>query len=74
MNCVICGQAAPEPGTATVTLEQGDAILVLRRVPALICPNCGEEFVSDDVATRVQELANGIARTGTTVEVKDFAG
>ena len=74
MTCTVCGQAHPVPGTATVTLERDGATLVMKDVPALVCPNCGEEYVSDDVATRVTEIADRAFREGITVDVRHYAG
>ena len=42
MECMICRQGQPIRGQTTVTLERGDATLVFKSVPALICDNCGE--------------------------------
>ena len=44
MTCTICGQAEPQPGTGTMTLERADATFVMKGVPALVCPNCREEY------------------------------
>ncbi len=46
MTCTICWQAETKPGTVTVTLELEDATFVMKGVPALVCPNCGEEYVA----------------------------
>ena len=56
MTCTICGQAEPCSGTATVTLERERATLVMKGVPALVCPNCGEDYVSPEVSARVLDL------------------
>ena len=72
MKCVICKQAEVEQGWATVTLERGGLTLVLKRVPARICPNCGEEYVDEDVATRLLDTAAGLARAGAQVVVREY--
>ena len=45
MRCVICKQTEVRSGWATVTLERDSLTLVFKRVPAQVCPNCGEEYV-----------------------------
>ncbi len=72
MRCLICKQAEPEPGTATVTLERDGLTLVVKQVPALVCPNCGEEYVDEDVARQLLEHAEEVARQGTQVEIRQY--
>ena len=48
MTCLICKAAEPVQGTTTVTLERGELTLVIKEVPALVCPNCGEDYVDED--------------------------
>ena len=74
MTCTICGQAEPQPGTATVTLEREDATFVMKGVPALVCPNCGEEYVSPEVSARVLEVAEQAFREGVTLDVRHYVG
>lgn len=57
MLCSICRQGETAPGTATVTLNRGDATVIVKGVPADVCDNCGEYYLSEDVAARVLSLA-----------------
>ena len=74
MICTICRQAEPKPGTATMTLEREDATFVMKGVPALVCPNCGEEYVSSEVSARVLDLAEQAFQEGVTLDVRHYAG
>jgi YgiT-type zinc finger domain-containing protein len=51
MKCVICKQAETVSGTATVTLERGEFTYVVKGVPAQVCPNCGEDYVSEQITS-----------------------
>ena len=51
MKCLICKQAETQPGVTTITLERDGLTLVVKQVPAQVCPNCGEAYV-DEVETR----------------------
>jgi len=53
MKCVICKQAETRPGTTTVALERDGKALVVRNVPALVCPNCGEAYADESTASRL---------------------
>jgi len=48
MTCMIGQLAETQTGTATVTLEREGATLVVKGVPAHVCPNCGEEYVDSE--------------------------
>ena len=74
MICTACRQAEPRPGTATLTLERGGATFVMKGVPALVCANCGEEYVADEVSARVLEMAEAAFRAGVTLDVRHYAG
>ena len=53
MKCIICRQAETQPGITTVTLERGGLIMVVKGVPARVCPTCGEEHVEEQVTARL---------------------
>ncbi|MFQ4134912.1 type II toxin-antitoxin system MqsA family antitoxin [Nodosilinea sp. PGN35] len=58
MNCVICKPGQTQPGLVTVALEREGAIVVLEWVPADVCEDCGEYYLSDDVTGELLERAN----------------
>lgn len=72
MKCVICRQGETRPGTATVTLTRGTMTLVTKSVPALICDNCGEEYVDEEITARLLAAADEAERAGVEVEVREF--
>ena len=74
MRCVICKQAETQPGKATVTMERDGLTLVIKAVPAQVCPNCGEEYVDEEIAGRLLKDAEEIARAGTQVDVRAYVG
>lgn len=73
MRCVICRLGETNPGETTVTLNRGQTTLVFKNVPAEICDNCGEYYLSEDVAARVLEQAERAVESGVEVEVIRFA-
>lgn len=72
MTCVICKIGKLEAGKTTVTLERGQALIVFRRVPAKICPNCGESYLDDGVVAEVYHAADQAAKAGVEVDVREF--
>lgn len=56
MKCVICKTGHTHPGTATVTLQRDNSVVVIRDVPAEICEDCGEYYLTEPVARRVTPM------------------
>ena len=56
MSCVICKTGQLVGGTATITLQRGETTVVIKNVPADVCDNCGEYYLSEEMTERVMEL------------------
>ncbi|WP_265274783.1 type II toxin-antitoxin system MqsA family antitoxin [Nostoc sp. KVJ3] len=73
MKCVICQHGETKPGLVTVTLERDECIIVLKKVPAEICDNCGEYYLSDAVTEQVLEKAESAINNGAELEILRYA-
>jgi YgiT-type zinc finger domain-containing protein len=73
MKCVLCKHGETHPGQATVTLQRGATTIIFKGVPAAICGNCGEYYLSDEVAGKVLERAERAVESGAEVEILRFA-
>jgi len=71
-DCAICRHGQTEPGLTTVTLTRGNTTVVFRDVPALICDNCGEEYVDEEITARLLAIEEKAARSGVQVDVRDY--
>ena len=69
MECVICKHEKTKPGLVSVTLERDDCLIVLKRVPAYICENCGEYYLSESVTQYVLNRAEEAISKGAEVEI-----
>ena len=72
MKCAICKQGETQPGTVTVTLERGTRTLVIRKAPAQVCQNCGEEYVDEGVASQILRAAEAASQAGVQVEIREY--
>ena len=72
MKCVICRHGETAPGAATVTLTREDTTLVVKDVPALVCDNCGEEFVDSEITERLLKAADEAVKAGVQVDVRNY--
>lgn len=72
-DCVICKNGKTHPGAHTLTLERSGAVVVVRGVPAEVCDNCGEAYVSGTVADVALQIAERAIAAGARVQVSDYA-
>lgn len=63
MTCLTC-RSETAPGFTTVTLERDGCALLFERVPAQVCPICGEADVDEEVATRLLTDAEAKVKAG----------
>jgi YgiT-type zinc finger domain-containing protein len=73
MKCNICKTGETGPGFATVTLQRGGATLIVKGVPAEVCVNCGEYYLSEPVAAEVLARAELAVEHGAEVEILRYA-
>lgn len=73
MRCSICRQGETQPGRVTVVLQRGEAMVIFRDVPAEVCENCGEYYLSDKVTGELLERAERAIENGAEVEILRFA-
>jgi YgiT-type zinc finger domain-containing protein len=71
--CVVCKHGETRPGHVTVTLQRGDTTVILKQVPAEVCENCGEYYLSDEVTGQVMSKAEAAVKSGVEVEILRFA-
>ena len=72
MKCVICKHGQTELGATTVTLERDELMLVVKKVPAQVCANCSEAYVSEQVAERLLHIIDEIASGGAQVDIRQY--
>ena len=64
MICLICRQAELINGFTSIPFERDEFRLLIRNIPAQVCPNCGEAIVDEDVALHLLEKADVIFEQG----------
>jgi YgiT-type zinc finger domain-containing protein len=72
MKCVICKQGETSPGQATVTLQRGESTIIFKQVPAEICINCGEYYLSQEISERLLNRAEEAVKNGAEIEILRF--
>jgi len=67
-RCPLCGGHKVR-GTTTYTVDLGAGLVVVRDVPALVCEQCGEEWVDDETAARLEGIVEEARRNRRQVEI-----
>ena len=73
MSCVICKHGELENGLTTVILSRENITIVIKDVPAQICTNCGEYYLTLEMSKRLSLLAEDAIQKGAEVEIIHFA-
>jgi YgiT-type zinc finger domain-containing protein len=73
MKCVICKNGETAQGTTSVILNRGATAVILKQVPADVCDNCGEYYLSEEVTRQVLKKAEEAAIKGVEVEISRYA-
>ena len=69
MKCALCKTRVCKKGTTTITLTRGEAIVVLKYVPALVCDQCGHYFLTQTTTRNVLKRGNEAVKKGTELEI-----
>lgn len=72
MKCTVCKHGSTQLGTMTATLERGDTTIVVKQVPADVCDNCGEEYLSQEVAATLLKQAEEAVNAGIQIDVRKY--
>ena len=73
MKCAICRNGITFSSSITIVLEKSGTTLVFKDVPAQVCDNCGEEYLSSDTNAVLLDKANKAASAGADLELLRYA-
>lgn len=69
MKCTTCKVGETRKGKVTVKLEKGSSILLIKKVPAQVCTNCGSYFLDSPTAKKVLEKGRKSLKNKMELEV-----
>lgn len=67
-KCPLC-QGSVADGSTTFTVDLGEGIVVVRDIPAQVCSQCGEEWLDDSTAAKLENIVESARKKHVTVEV-----
>ena len=59
--------------TTTFTVDLGFGVVVVRHVPAVICEQCGAEWIDDENAQKLENMVLEAKQKQAMVEISEFS-
>jgi YgiT-type zinc finger domain-containing protein len=72
MECVICKNGKTVQGFVTFSLEREGVIIVFKNVPALVCENCGDFYLTEETTDLLLRRAAKTVEKGVEFEIINF--
>ena len=69
MKCLDCKHGIPVKGKTTVSFNKDNCTIVIKDVPALVCPVCGAYYLDEKITEQVLETGNSAIKNGAEVEI-----
>jgi len=69
MKCLICKHGETIYGKTTVVLNRNKTTIIIKDVPAEICNNCGEYYLSEEITEEIMNLAEKATLNNAEVEI-----
>ena len=70
--CPLCA-GTKKSGTTTFTADLEFGVVVVRKVPATVCSQCGADWIDDRVARQIENIVNDARKKRLQVEVTSFS-
>ena len=65
MICLICREAQIESGVVSIQFERGEFKALIPKLPAQVCPVCGESYLDEETTLDLLSKAERIVEEGT---------
>jgi YgiT-type zinc finger domain-containing protein len=69
--CAVCGGQLAA-GYATIPFVRGDRVVTIREVPAEVCGDCGEAYMTGTVVDHIQKLVTAFEALDAEVSVAHY--
>jgi len=70
--CPICGGVKID-STTSFTVDYNSGVVVIRDVPARVCMQCGEEWISDEIASKLEEIVSIAKKQNQEIFIAKFS-
>lgn len=72
MKCVICKVGTTENKKTHISFMKDDSVVVFKNVPAMVCRNCGEKYLSQETSKELLKIVEESVKNGVEVDVREY--
>lgn len=72
MICTIC-KGSTKLQTINFPIDLENIFILVKEVPAIVCQQCGEYFLEDNIAERIEEISETTKSSNIEIEILKFA-
>lgn len=72
MNCILCKSKLIK-GNVNHIVDFNGHIVIIKGVPANICKQCGEYFIENDVALRLEKIVEEAKKNNAEVFIVNYS-
>ena len=69
MICTDCKHGVPTLGKVSVSYDKGETTVVVKDVPAKVCPVCGAYYLDIDTTEKIHQIGKNAENNGAVVEI-----
>ncbi|MBI4932018.1 MAG: type II toxin-antitoxin system MqsA family antitoxin [Bacteroidetes bacterium] len=69
MKCLDCKHGIPEKGKVTVSFNKENSTVIIKEVPAMVCPVCGAYYLDEAITEKILAVGSSAVKNGAEVEI-----
>ena len=72
MNCPLCSGVMNHGKTHILIERDEDSIIVINKVPAMVCEQCGDDFIDIETTRKIETLLKKLEAEGLKMGFVDY--
>ncbi|MEZ0535971.1 YgiT-type zinc finger protein [Caldicellulosiruptoraceae bacterium PP1] len=72
MKCVLC-KASLKQGEVNHIIDINNKIIIIKNVPALVCQQCGEYFIDNETAIKLEKIVDELLKNKTEIVIANYS-
>ncbi|MCI1945632.1 type II toxin-antitoxin system MqsA family antitoxin [Clostridium luticellarii] len=72
MNCILCKSRLAR-GKVNHIVDLNGHIIIIKDVPANVCKQCGEYFIENDVALKLEKIIEEVVKNKAEIFVVNYS-
>ncbi len=72
MNCIMC-KSELSKGLINHIVDSGGRIVIIKNVPADVCGQCGEYYIDNETAMKLEEIVSDLLNNKAEILVLNYS-